>query len=275
MITALDHITLMVDDVDVAVETYERLGFAVTNQSDSGEHARAFVGFGDFYLEFVEPRRVLGEPASRMPALVLTSTDVDEDVTRLKSAGLAVSEISGGSLDGAGGKLAQRTAEVEFLTPLSLVEHHSNRQERDSYVGAQAVHPNSATTLERTYVAVESIERDLPQFEAMLGSQAPEPEMGTVIMSLMSVFYLGDIGIAVAEPRGPGPTAVSLSSVGPGVFQILFRAGSLDAAQRVMLANGARTPELGTRLSGESAALVLPSNACGIYVGFAGPNANP
>ena len=274
MITALDHIVLAADDIAAAAATYERLGFAVTNRSDSRARNSAFLGFGDFYLEITEPHEGLCGQASPMPELVLTSNDLDDDVARLKSAGLTVSGISSDPLDGAGGQLAQRTAEVEFFTPLSLVEHHSDRQDRNSYVGSQAVHRNSATTLERTYLAVESIERDLPHFEEMFGAVAPEPEMGTVIMSLMSVFYLGDIGIAVAEPRGPGPTAVSLKSGGPGIFQILFRAESLNKAQSVMVENGAPTPERGTRLSGESALLVLPVNACGIYVGFAGPNEN-
>ncbi len=99
---------------------------------------------------------------------------------------------------------------------------------------------------------------------------APEPEMGTVIMSLMSVFYVGDVGIAVAEPRGPGPTADALSSNGPGLFQILFRAGHLDRAAALMVENGVPPPTRGTRLSGERALLVEPAHACNLFVALAG-----
>jgi hypothetical protein len=52
---------------------------------------------------------------------------------------------------------------------------------------------------------VESIDRELERFEQLFGVPAPEPEMGIVIMSLMSVFYFGDIGVAVAEPCGCRP----------------------------------------------------------------------
>jgi hypothetical protein len=120
-------------------------------------------------------------------------------------------------------------------------------------------------------VAVDSIERDLRAFESVFGKPAPEPEMGTVIMSLMSVFYFGELGIAVAEPRGPGPTADALEANGPGLFQVLFRGEHLDQAAAIITANGGPAPERGTRLSGESALLNLPENACGIYVALAGP----
>jgi hypothetical protein len=110
----------------------------------------------------------------------------------------------------------------------------------------------------------------LERFERLLGMSAPEPEMGTVIMSLMSVFYLGDIGIAVAEPRGSGPTASALAARGPGLFQVLLRAEHLDVAAVEMVERGAPAPARGTRLSGESALLVDPADACNLYVAFAG-----
>jgi hypothetical protein len=116
---------------------------------------------------------------------------------------------------------------------------------------------------------VTSIDRELQAFERVLGQPAPEPEMGTVIMSMMSVFYIGAVGIAVAEPRGAGPTADALNANGPGMFQVLFRAEHLDEAEGFMVHHGMPSPARGTRLSGESALLVTPQHACGIYVAMA------
>ena len=94
--------------------------------------------------------------------------------------------------------------------------------------------------------------------------------MGTVIMSLMSVFYPGEAGLAIAEPRGPGPTARALSAYGPGLFQLLFRADHLNAATQVIVDGGLPPPAAGTRLSGESALLIEPEHACGLFVALAG-----
>ena len=131
-------------------------------------------------------------------------------------------------------------------------------------------HPNTATVVERVYLAVESIDDALETFERVLDVPAPEPEMGTVIMSMMSVFPVGGIGLAIAEPRGPGPTARALSTNGPGLFQVLLRAEHLNEAERVMGENGVPPPTRGTRLRGESALLVDPAQACGLFVALSG-----
>lgn len=264
MLTAVDHVVLEVSELTRAVSTYRRLGFYV---SSDGEDARAaYIVFDDFFLEIRA-----GERDAGLAAVALRSDDLEADVDRVVSAGIAIGDIVDDPLDGAGGALTRRTAVVDLATRVVMVENEHQPEERLAYLGGNAEHPNTATVLERTYVAVRSIEDDLATFETVFGTPAPEPEMGTVIMSLMSVFYFGDIGIAVAEPRGPGPTADALGANGPGLFQVLFRGEHLDRAAEVITANGAPEPERGTRLSGESALLNLPENACGAYVALAGP----
>jgi catechol 2,3-dioxygenase-like lactoylglutathione lyase family enzyme len=265
MLTAVDHIVLEVSDLTEAVSTYRRLGFTVSpgGQVETGS---AYVVFEDFFLEIRN-----GEADAGLTELALRSDDLEADFDRVASAGMEVSEIVGSPLDGDGGSLARRKATVDLATRVVMVQNDHEPEGRVAYLGGHTEHPNTATALERTYVAVESIERELPQFEALFGFSAPEPEMGTVIMSSMSVFYFGDIGIAIAEPRGPGPTADALAANGPGLFQVLFRGEHLDQAAEVIAANGAPEPERGTRLSGESALLNLPENACNAYVALAGP----
>lgn len=261
MLMAVDHIVLGVSDLASAVRTYERLGFHVSSRRQS-----AYIVFGDFYLEIRE-----GDSDSGLSGLALRSDDLETEVVRVRSAGIAVTDIAEDPIDGKDGSLSRRQATVDLATRVSLVQHDHDPEARLTYLGGGHAHPNTATALERTYLAVQSIERDLPVFESLLGIPAPEPEMGTVIMSLMSVFYLGDIGIAIAEPRGEGPTADALEANGPGLFQVLFRGEHLDKAARVISVNGAPAPESGTRLSGEKALLNLPENACGAYVALAGP----
>ncbi|MEX2548665.1 MAG: hypothetical protein WD638_00440 [Nitriliruptoraceae bacterium] len=90
-------------------------------------------------------------------------------------------------------------------------------------------------------------------------------------MSLMVVFSLGTVGLALAEPFGEGVTADALESFGPGPFQLLLHADSIDMADAFMQDQGLRAPARGVRLSGEHAVLVMPEHACGSYVALAGP----
>ena len=263
MLTEVDHLRL-VGDIDRAVETYRRLGFIVTGNEDarSGEDRVGFVSFGNFHVEF----RSRGPT---QPLLVVRSDRLDADVESLRSAGFGVSEPSEDPITTEGSHLTRRFALVQTIIPVGLVDYES----LDAATGilqAPTAHPNTATVVERVYLAVESIDAALKTFEQLLGISAPEPEMGTVIMSLMSVFYLGDIGVAVAEPRGPGPTSTALDANGPGLFQVLLRAEHLDITAAGMVDRGAPAPTRGTRLSGESALLVDPADACGLYVAFAG-----
>lgn len=234
MLTGVDHITVGVFDVARAVDTYRRLGFTVAEVD-----AVAYAVFGQFHLEF----RETAAAREGLEVLAFRSDDIEADVERIRSAG------------------------VDALVPIRLVEGEGDL---GALLGNPSPHPNTVTTLERIYIAVESMERGLPDFERAFGMTAPEPEMGTVIMSLMSVFYIGDVGIAVAEPRGSGPTGDALAANGPGMFQVLFRAEHLDIAGRHMVDHGMPSPARGTRLSGESALLVEPANACGTYVAMAG-----
>ncbi len=282
MLTAVDHLVTSVADVAEAVETYRNLGFTVTHAVDAEDagHQAAYVVVGDFYIEFRamedSPRVLAGATSGRefgeaegIHGIVFRSDNLDAEVARLKSNGFQVSNPVDDPIDRRGGSLPRRTAAVDSYIPVGLVEHH-HTAERSTSVGGATAHPNTATVLERTYLAVESIDRELEMFERLLGMPAPGPEMGTVIMSMMSVFYVGDVGVAVAEPRGPGPTANALSANGPGVFQVLFRAEHLDRAAALMVENGVPPPTRGTRLSGESALLVEPAHACNLFVALAG-----
>ncbi len=282
MLTAVDHLVIGVAEVAQAVDTYRNLGFTVTNGEDAEDagHQPAYVVFGDFYIEFRamenSPREQRQAASGRefseaegIHTIVFRSDDLDADVARLKSNGFRVSNLVDDRIDTRGGSRPRRTAVVDSTIPVRLIEQN-HTAERPTFVGDATPHPNTATVLERTYLAVESIDRELEMFEQLLGLPAPEPEMGTVIMSMMSVFYLGDVGIAVAEPRGAGPTANALSTNGPGLFQLLFRAEHLDRAAALMVENGVPSPTRGTRLSGESALLVEPAHACNLFVALAG-----
>ena len=263
MLTAVDHIVVGATDLERLVDTFCRLGFIVTRDSSGWAHAV----FANCVLEFCEV--AASESGDGLQSIVLRSDDLDAEVARLRSSGVPVSKAIDDQANADGAAPTRRRFDIDGVVPIGLVEREHDSFEGIGHLGA-AGHPNTATTLERVYLAVDSIERELDPFARVLGLPAPEPELGTVIMSLMSVFYVGEVGIAVAEPRGRGPTADALRVNGPGWFQLLFRADHLDQAARVMADNGLPSPSRGTRLSGESALLVDPANAGNVYVGLAG-----
>lgn len=271
MLTAVDHITARVFDLASAVDTYRRLGFTLAHvpPSDGGSSV-AYAVFDDFHLEFREHADRSGSGSEGLHTLGLRSDDIEADVARLRASGVPVDDPLDDPILAGGVSLWRRTAAVDAFIPISLVEHDHAADELQACLGGSTGHPNTATVLERTYVAVRSIDRELQVLERVLGQAAPEPELGTVIMSLMSVFHIGAVGIAVAEPRGAGPTADALSANGPRLFQTLFRAEHLDEAEGFMIDHGMPPPARGTRLSGETALLVRPENACGVYVAMAG-----
>lgn len=250
-------------DIERLVDTFGRLGFIVTPRDGS---RLAHTVFANCHLEF---REVAASEPEGLQRIVLRSDDLDAEVARLRSSGVPVSEVTDDPANADGARPTRRRFDIDAVVPIGLVEREPDSDDGIDHLGALG-HPNTATVLERVYLAVDSIERELAPFARVLGIPAPEPELGTVIMSLMSVFYVGAVGIAVAEPRGPGPTADALRANGPGLFQLLFRADHLDQAARVMADNGLPAPSRGTRLSGESALLVDPANAGNVYLGLAG-----
>src|SRR5262249_47238382 len=73
----------------------------------------------------------------------------------------------------------------------------------------------------------------------------------------------------------PGPAAEALGRSGPGPFQVLYRTSSMGAAARWMVDHGVPPPARGVRNTGEQAMLVPPEQACGVYIGFVGPEESP
>jgi hypothetical protein len=105
----------------------------------------------------------------------------------------------------------------------------------------------------------------------VLGIAQPPLQRGTVIMSDMVVFQLGDTGLGIATPYAPGPGADALKNRGPGPFQALYRTTSMGAAERWMASRGMPPLARGVRNTGEVAMLATPTEACGAYIGFVGP----
>jgi hypothetical protein len=232
VLSRLDHLVVLVRDLELASADYERLGFAVT---PGGEHAdgltrNALVPFEDgSYFElvaFLDPedtrdniwgwRRFL--PHEGLIDYCVASDDLESDASRLESLGFEVDgPDDGGRRLPDGTEIRWRTARIRQegrLLPF-LIEDLAPRELR-APGGPAASHPNGATGISRLEVS------------------APDPEQAaTSLAALVDITDDADacvrLGACVLSPVAaekedaavPGPTAVELVAEGPGTSRKL------------------------------------------------------
>ncbi|MEO7403567.1 MAG: VOC family protein, partial [Burkholderiales bacterium] len=179
--------------------------------------------------------------------------------------------IAGSRRTPAGHELRWQAAVLGSRNPLPLffIQHLTPIEERRGL--GTSTHPNGVFKIERAYIVTHDAEGDALKYAEVLGMPSPKVERGTVIMSDMAIFQLGETGLGLAQPYAHGPAAEALERRGPGPFQTLFRTTGMDAAASWMHEHGMPPPARGIRNTGEHAMLVLPADAFGAYIGFVGP----
>ena len=288
MLTRVDHVMICVPDLDAGIAAYRRLGFNVyPGGAHTGRASHNAIAFtGEEYIEVLSLRA--GAPVAPGSAdeslarylaegggfriVALQSDDLDADVAAMRKRGVEVGPIrDGGRRTPAGQELRWRAAFLggEDALPIFFIQHLTPLAERRP--AAHPAHPNGALRIDRVYIAVPSVAKAAETYARVLGLPVPRVQRGAVIKADMAVFDLGPTGLTVAEPAEPGPAAEAMSQRGPGPFQVLLRTRSIEAAARFMQAHGTPPPARGVRNTGEQAMLVPPRDACGVFVGFAGP----
>lgn len=294
MFTRIDHLMICIPDLARGTEQYRKMGFNVQPGGvHRGKGTHNAIAFNDEdYLELLAIRDPAEERAANGGAgswgrdlpgfiaagggiryVILQSDDLAADVAAMRGRGVDVSDVADGR---------RQQGEVEFRwkaaflgpknpLPLFFIQHLTPMAERRQRTPGGGPHPNGVKFLERTYIVVEDLETSVAAYSKVLGMSQPRMYKGTVIMSHMAVFQFGPAGLTIAHPYAPGPASLSLEKRGPGPFQALFRTTSMGAAARWMEQHGMPPPAVGTRDTGEKAMLVSPSEACGAYIGFVGP----
>jgi len=232
----LDHLVILVRDLDRAVRDYERLGFAVT---PGGEHAdgltrNALIPFEDgSYLElvaFVDPedirdnvwgwRRFLS--SGGLIDYCATSDDLREEVRGLEERDLDVDgPTDGGRRLPDGREIRWRIARIRQegrLLPF-LIEDLTPRELRVPG-GPSAEHPNGAVGIALLEVATPDAEGDARAFASLTG--APSLRLGPCALSLLTPEQ-EDEARGRLDASGPGPLAVGLATDVPGRAEELDR----------------------------------------------------
>jgi hypothetical protein len=217
VLTRLDHLVILVRDLEVAAADYERLGFAVT---PGGEHAdgltrNALVPFEDgTYLElvsFLDPEdptdNVWGwrkfSPYEGLIDYCAASDDLDSEVRRLGSLGFVLDGLGdGGRRLPDGEEVRWRSARIRQESRVFpfLIEDLTPRELR--VPGGHATrHPNGAIGVSRLEISASNVERAASLLAALADTEPPV-RLGACTLSPVTA--------RDEDATGPGPSAVEL-----------------------------------------------------------------
>jgi hypothetical protein len=240
VLTRLDHLVILVRDLELASADYESLGFAVT---PGGEHAdgltrNALVPFPDgTYLElvsFLDPEdptdNVWGwrgfYPREGLIDYCVASDDLDAEAERLTALGFEVEgPDDGGRRLPDGTNIRWRSARIRQkgrVLPF-LIEDLTPRELRVP-AGPETRHPNGAVGVSRLEISAPD-EESAANSLAALADTAPPVRLGSCT--------LWPVEARDKSGQGPGPSALELAVEDAGGLRELDPAVSHGAGLRL------------------------------------------
>jgi len=253
MLTGIDHLVIVVADLDTARKSYEALGFTVVpgGRHPIGSH-NALIAFDDgAYLEliaFFEPN-----PAHRwyqrlqqgegLVDLCMRTDDLGADRERLRAAGVAMGEprpLSRVRPDGYELRwtLAIPEGPAAGVAPF-LIADETPREER---VPRQRTHDNGARGIDGVTLAVgaDRLAAARAWYRTAVGADGREIRRADVGGAGMR-FAVGPHAVDLVAPDGPdGALDEWLRRRGASPFAATLRAGAPGRALDSTLARGAR-----------------------------------
>jgi hypothetical protein len=264
MLTRLDHLVILVRNLDRAVRGYEGLGFTVT---PGGEHAdgltrNALIPFKDSsYLElvaFVNPedprdnvwgwRRFLSSGGSLIDYCA-ASDDLAADVGRLGELDFGVDGPTDGGRRLPDGReirwLVARIRQEGRLLPF-LIQDLTPRDLRVPG-GSSTEHPNGALGIRNLQIAAPDAEGALRALATLTGRSVGPGTLGSCLLTVVTPEQDDDVRHRL-DATGPGPFAVALATGIPGREEELDRGLSQGVSIRLLgLPAGVKAAFTGTR----------------------------
>lgn len=239
MISGIDHIVILVDDLDAAVSQYDKLGFVA---EAGGRHPRythnALIAIGDgSYIELISFYELEGADAHRwfkyrasngglIDYAVLTD-DLEAEIERLKAAGIEYKGPNEGARKRPDGEeIAWKTA-----TPVGddtaglpfLIEDVTHRDLRVPG-GAGVAHPNGVETLDTLVIAVRDLDSAVEKHRTLFGSEPRHLDFSSSGHGIEGVgFTVGGFRIELHAPTMEGGITEELAERGEGPYELVLR----------------------------------------------------
>lgn len=269
MPTMIDHVVVVVEDLDRAAAGATKAGFTVT---PGGEHAggvthNALIPFSDgSYVELIAFKKPEEGPSHKwwphlqkgegLVDFALLSTGLRDEARTINGRGLAVEEpAESGRLRPDGQRLAWRAIQTQQTIGESglpfLIEDVTPRELRVPGGAEQTQHANGATGIAGVTVVVGDLDEASQRFANLLGEAGELEETDALEVHAARLFPLGEQWIELVEPNevelGAGqremidddPTspntdvlARSFELFGAGPFEVELRGGPGAAAPR-------------------------------------------
>ena len=243
MLTGIDHVVIVVPDLDAAIASYEGLGFSVVRggRHPIGTH-NALIGFADgAYLEliaFFEPTathrwKTMLEKGGGLVDFCMQTDDLKADAAALRAAGVAMGEpwpLTRTRPDGytVSWVLSLPGEPHGALAPF-LIEDTTPRDER---VPRQRTHANGVTGIASLTVAAPDVSLVRGWWSAVLGKPGQEVRRDDVGGAGVRV-TVGPHALDFLAPTSPtSPLSTSIRSRGPSPYALALTTsgakGSLD-----------------------------------------------
>lgn len=244
MISGIDHVVILAQNLDHAIESYRKLGFQVAR---GGEHPggthNALVGFANgTYLEliaFQEPDKPSDHrwysylsQGGGLVDFALGASDVQQEVERLHGQQLEYR----GPMPGArkrpdGQEIAWRMAwppEDRAGDRPFLIDDITPRDLRVPS-GDAAKHENGVTGVSSLIIAVRDLDEASREFAAITGGQPSERVSDAELQADTRSFKVGGQTLVLAYPTSPrSPIADRIQQKGDGPFQAVFSTTRTD-----------------------------------------------
>jgi Glyoxalase-like domain len=254
----LDHLVVLVYDLEQAASDYEGLGFRVI---PGGEHAdgltrNALVPFTDgTYLELVafsdpdDPRdNAWGWRSAKTSGFIdwcVASDDLQAQVRALAEYGLEAGDpVAGGRRLPDGMELRWRTARFEQAgRALPFLIEDLTPRERRVPDGPTTNHPNGVTGIAGLMVAVADLDHSVAFFGALTGQETTARRPVRDLRAVENELRVGSHAVKLAAPTDRrSPIQRRLDTRGPGLFGITLvtAAGASGALLDTRCTHGAR-----------------------------------
>ncbi len=245
MLTGIDHIVVLVQDLASATAGYEALGFAVT---PGGEHAggathNALIGFDDgTYFEliaFKEPSKTHDHrwwarlaKGEGLVDYALRADNAEAVVEEARSRGLELANpVDGSRRRPDGEQIAWRSITSGRSIGTSAlpfaIEDVTPREARVPG-GSAAKHSLGVTGVAELVVAVRDVEASARDLEMMLGQKPERVQAGTDGRGGEALFETGGHRLRLVEPGGTADgdgltVAEHLESRGEGPYEVVLQ----------------------------------------------------